>query len=253
MRSSHRKPQRGRHDYLESARRTGKAISVFFALTLLILFTACSTGNTSPQASSSPATKVSSTPRVPGVPAGTVLFAADWSRGLSAWGNTKGWKIVNGMALSDVSTANAITVPYTLGVHNYAIECRFQIVQVPRTGGYFIIKALHVGDRDGYTAGILGLFAPGARTSPYGNPEGTIFLDPLGDMQGRMAPIDYDPHNDWHTFRVQVKEPAADLFIDGSDSSTAVRETGDGISNGPLQLISSGAVVRVASVTITAL
>lgn len=226
---------------------------MLFALTLLILCTACSTGNAGPQAAASPLSKISPTPTVPGVPAGTVLFSADWSRGLSAWGNTKGWKIVNGMALSNVSANDAITVPYTLGVRNYAIECRFQIVQVPHTGGYFIIKAPHVGDKDGYTAGILGLFAPGARTSPYGNPEGVMFLDPLGDMQSNMAPIDYDPHYDWHTFRVQIKEPAADLFIDGSDSSTAIRATGDGISNGPLQLISSGAVVRVASVTITAL
>lgn len=250
MVSSHRRLSRDGHIHRQPVRWGERAIQVLFALALLILFTACSAGSTGSQASGSPTAKISP---APGVPPGTVLYKADWSRGLSDWGNTKGWKIVDGMALSDTSVDNAITVPYIPSVRNYAIECRFQVVRVPRTGGYFVIKAPHKGDADGYTAGILGLFAPGARTSPYGNPEGIIYLEPTGDMQAQVAPIDYDPHYDWHTFRVQVKGPAADLFIDGSDSSTAVREQGDQISNGPLQLVSSGAVVRVASVTVIAL
>jgi hypothetical protein len=52
---------------------------------------------------------------------------------------------------------------------------------------------------------------------------------------------------------VQIKGPAGDLFIDGADSSTAVSEQDDWLSNGPLRLMSSLAVVRVSSVTITAL
>ena len=160
---------------------------------------------------------------------------------------------MNGMPLSDLSTDNALTVPYLPVVHNYAIECRFQVVRVPHSGGYFIIKAPRTADKDGYTAGILGLFAPGTRKSPYSNPEATIYLDPLDHMQSHMAPIDYDPFNNWHTFRVQIKGPAGDLFIDGADSSTAVSAQGEWLSNGPLQIISSGAIVRISSVTITAL
>lgn len=223
-----------------------------FALALLTLFAACSTGNAGPQTTGSPAARVPPTPTMPVVPPGTVLFHADWSHGLSAWGNPQGWKIVKGMALSDLSTNDALTVPYIPAVHNYVIECRFQIVRVPRTGGYFIIRAPHQAGKDGYTAGILSLYAPGARTSPYGNPEALIYLDPLDDMQARMAPIDYDPGYRWHTYRVQIKGPAGDLFIDGADSSTAVSEQGEWLSNGPLQLISSVAAVRISSVTITA-
>ncbi len=246
-----RKRQRCKQDRLESVRRTRRTVHAFFALFLLIMLAACSTGGT--QASGGPAAKVSPTPTVPNVPPGTVLFRADWSHGLSAWGNTKGWQIVNGMPMSDLSTDNALTVPYLPVVHNYVIECRFQVVRVPHSGGYFIIKAPRTADKDGYTAGILGLFAPGARKSPYSNPEATIYLDPLDHMQSHMAPIDYDPFNNWHTFRVQIKGPAGDLFIDGADSSTAVSAQGEWLSNGPLQIISSGAIVRISSVTITAL
>jgi hypothetical protein len=241
--------QSGRHD-VTSTRWVKQAQHTVLSLVLLVLFAACSTGNAGPQAT---APRVSPTPTVPVVPAGTVLFRADWSHGLSAWGNQHGWKLVNGMAQSDVSIGNALTVPYLLTVRNYIIECRFQVVNVPRTGGYFIIKAPHLPNKDGYTAGILNLYAPGARTSPYGNPEALIYLDPLDDMQARMAPIDYDPGSNWHTYRVQIKGPAADLFIDGSDSSTAVSEKDDSLSTGPLQVISSLAVVRISSVTITAL
>lgn len=244
--------QSGRHDVM-STLWIKKALHTLISLALLLLFAACSAGPAGPQATGSPPASVSPTPTVPVVPAGTVLFKADWSHGLSTWGNSHGWKLVNGTALSDLSVTNALTVPYPLNVRNYVIECRFQVVNVPHTGGYFIIKAPYLPGKDGYTAGILNLYAPGARTSPYGNPEALIYLDPLDDMQARMAPIDYDPGNNWHTYRVQIKGPAADLFIDGADSSTAVSEKDGSLSNGPLQLISSLAVVRISSVTITAL
>jgi hypothetical protein len=243
--------QRWERGRLASARPTRGTVHALLILFLLIILAACSTGGQ--QASGGPVAKVSPTPTVPSVPPGTVLFKADWSHGLSAWGNTKGWQIVNGMPLSDLSADNALTVPYLPGVHNYAIECRFQVVRVPRSGGYFIIKAPRTGNEDGYTAGILGLFAPGARTNPFSNPEATIYLDPLDHMQSQMAPIDYDPFNNWHTFRVQIKGPVGDLFIDGADSSTAVSEGGEWLSNGPLQIVSSLAIVRISSVTVTAL
>lgn len=245
--------QRGACSHLKSARWAKKALHALCVLLLLALFAACSTGNAGLRVTGSPAARISPTPTMPIVPAGTVLFRADWSHGLSAWGNPQGWKIVNGMAQSNLSTDDALTVPYIPVVHNYVIECRFQIVSVPRTGGSFIVRAPHQPGMDGYTAGILSLYAPGARTSPYGNPEALVYLDPLDDMQARVAPIDYDPGYNWHTYRVQIKGPAGDLFIDGADSSTAVSEQNDWLSNGPLRLMSSLAVVRVSSVTITAL
>lgn len=240
-------------DRLTPAPWAHKAIRALFALALLTVFAACSTGNAGPQAAASPTARVLPTPTVPTVPAGTVLFRSDWSHGLGAWGNPQGWKIVNGMALSDLSMDNALTVPYRPVVHNYVLECRFQIVKVPHTGGAFFIRSPHLAGKDGYTAGILNLYAPGARTSPYGNPEALIYLDPLDDMQASMAPIDYDPGYAWHTYRVRIKGPAGDLFIDGANSSTAVSEQTDWLSNGPLRLMSSLAVVRISSVTVTAL
>lgn len=230
-----------------------RGLSALLTVFLLLMCAACSTGNTSPQASASPTARAALTPTATSLPAGTVLYKADWSKGLKSWGNTTGWKIVNGMALSNLSEHNALTVPYLPVVHNYAISCRFQIVQVPHTGGYFIIQAAQSAGKDGYTAGLLNLYAPGAQTSPFGNPQIQIYLNPMDDMQLPMSPLDFEPGNTWHTYRVEIKGPAANLFMDGVNMSTAVSSRDQWLSNGPLQLISALAVVRVSDVTITAL
>lgn len=227
-------------------------MTALFALFLILALAACSTGSTAPQASSSPTARPPLTPTATSLPAGTVLYKANWSQGLKAWGNPKGWKVVNGMAQSDLSAKNALTVPYLPTVHNYAISCRFQIAQVPHRGGYFIIQAAQAPGEDGYTAGILDLFAPGPHNQ-YSNPQIQIYLNPTDDMQMPMSPLDYEPGNKWHTYRVEIKGPAANLFMDDVNMNTAVSSTDQWLSNGPLQLISSDAVVNISDVTITAL
>lgn len=241
-----------RHEYTRIFWRR-RGLGALLAIFLLLACAACSAGNTPPRTSASPTAKAALTPTATSLPAGTLLYKADWSQGLKSWGNTKGWKIVNGMALSDLSDHNALTVPYLPVVHNYAISCRFQIVQVPHNGGYFIIQAAQSAGKDGYTAGLLNLYAPGAQTSPYGNPQIQIYLNPMDDMQLPMSPLDYEPGNTWHTYRVEIKGPAANLFMDGVSMNTAVSSRDQWLSNGPLQLISALAVVRVSDVTITAL
>lgn len=223
---------------------------------LILLLTACSSGNAQTSASTaSPSLSTpTATPTQPSVPSGTILFQSDWSRGLAGWGGSPGWKIVNGMPQSDLSQDNALTIPYHLTIPNYAIEFRFQILRVPRNGGSFFVRASKTPDKTGYTAGILNLLSP-APHSEFANPEIVIYLDPLDAIENPEAarPSDYEPGTFWHTFRVEVQDQVANFLADGNGKGRAVSSQAAHMSNGPLQLICTGAIVRVASVRLIAL
>jgi hypothetical protein len=75
----------------------------------------------------------------------------------------------------------------------------------------------------------------------------------MDDMGGRMQLADYEPGTTWHTFRVEVQGPQVKFFTDDLSKGNAYSTKTDWLSNGPLELVSSGAVVRVSSVKITAL
>lgn len=225
---------------------------------LVFLLTACTSSNAPAQTSASTASPSlptpTATPTQPGVPSGTVLFQSNWSRGLAGWGGSPGWKIVNGMPQSDLSQNNALTLPYHLAVSNYAVEFRFQILSVPHNGGYFIVKASRTLDKNGYTAGILNLLSP-APHSEFANPEVIIYLDPVTAIENPelARPSDYEPGTFWHTFRVEVQDQSANFLADGFSKGRATSSQTDHLSNGPLQLLCSGAIVRVSSVRLIAL
>lgn len=222
---------------------------------LIFLLTACTSGSTQTPASVPTALPTpTATPTQPGVPSGTILFQSNWSHGLAPWSASPGWKIVNGMPQSDLSQNNTLTPPYHLTTLSYAIEFRFQILKVPYSGGFFVVKASRTQDKDGYTAGVLGLLGP-APHSEFANPQIQIYLDPLEALENPNSarPSDYEPGTFWHTFRVEVQGPVASFFADGFRKGTAASTQTDLLSNGPLRLISAGAIVRVAYVRIIAL
>jgi hypothetical protein len=231
-----------------------KRIGSILALGCLIfLLTACSLSGAPAQTSASPTVPPTPTATpTPSVPAGTLLYQSDWSKGLAGWGGSAGWTIVQEAAQSDTSNNNALTVPYQMTVHNYALEYRFQIVSVPQNGGSFFLKGVRTQGKDGYDAGILNLLKPGGNAE-FANPQIQVYLDPMDDMGGRMQLADYEPGTTWHTFRVEVQGPQVKFFTDDLSKGNAYSTKTDWLSNGPLELVSSGAVVRVSSVKITAL
>jgi hypothetical protein len=224
---------------------------------LIFLLTACTLGKASTPTSvstASPSPRAPTATPTPSVPSGTILFQSDWSHGLAAWDASPGWKVVNGTAQSNLSENNTLTVPYHLTVQNYAIEYRFRILNVPRNGGFFIVRAGRTPDKNGYTAGILNLLGPGPR-SEFANPQIQIYLDPLGAMEDPdlARPSDYEAGTFWHTFRVEVQGSQASFLADGFRKGLVVSSQTNWLSNGPLQLICTGAVVQVASVRLIAL
>lgn len=232
-----------------------RTIDILFLGCLILLLAACASGGAQTHTNASTvAPTPTAIPTQSGIPSGTVLYQSDWSHGLTGWGGSPGWKIVSGMPQSDLSQNNALTLPDKLTISNYAIEFRFQIVSVPQSGGFFIVKANRTQDKNGYTAGIFRLLGP-APHSEFANPEILVYLDPQDAMDSSVSdrPSDYEPLDLWHTFRVEVQGPEANFLADGFSKGRATSIQTKQLSNGPLQLISSMAVVRVSSIRIIAL
>lgn len=193
-----------------------------------------------------------STPTQPSIPSGTILYQSDWSQGLAAWGNPAGWKVMHGMAQSDLSDNNALTVPYLSAVSDYAIEVRFQIVSVPTDGGYFVVTAKRLPSKDGYNAGILNLLSS-APHNQFANPQVQVYLDPMDDMSAGLVTSDYRPGTGWNTFRIEVQGSNVRFLINDARKSSATSIQNDVLSNGPLQVVSSGAVINVSGIRVMAL
>ncbi len=226
---------------------------VTFLSLLACVLAACSTGAGTPSKThtSTPTAVVTPTPAVPG---GTVLFQANWSHGLSGWSGTQGWTVAQGQQEIEVNSSGSATlaIPYKPVVSNYAIEIRLQVVRLLQDhGGNFVFAATKQKGKDGYQAGVLDLKKPG----PFGShPQAQATIDPNGDMpQGCCLPIDYEPGYDWHTYRLEVQDNEVRLLVDGTEIAHADSNGTDTLSNGPLTLNSTLALLRISSLRILAL
>ena len=187
------------------------------------------------------------------LPAGIVLYQADWSHGLAGWQGTQGWKVVQGQLETDSGGSATLIIPYRPPVSNYAIEIRLQIVQLLSQigGSSFAIFATKAPGRDGYEAGVNTILG----TAPHpmaAHPASLVSLDPSDDTApGSGLPIAYYPHPGWHIYRVEVRGNEARLLVDGIQVGNSARsERAKVLSNGPLGLSSELLVLRVSSVRI---
>src|SRR5260370_4908024 len=137
-------------------------------LVSLLLFSlgVCSTGTSSttvpPKASVPAARHLLPTPTP--LPAGTVLYQAHWSHGLTGWTGAQGWKVVQGQLVSASSGTATFPIPYRPTVSDYRDEVHIQIMRSgPPYAGYHHSPAPKLAGKDGYHAGVLDLKAPGPR------------------------------------------------------------------------------------------
>jgi len=231
--------------------------SVSLLAMLVLMCVACSSNTTLPQqVKHTPTTQPLQKPTatVSTLPKGTLLYRANWSRGLANWPGAQGWKIEQGQLMTQSDTPVAITLPYTVTTPNYAIEARVRIVRLlHRDGGYFSIFTQPATNKDGYQAGVSDL--KGTEPRPNGShAQVQAFIDPMSSMApGSFETIDYEPHFDWHTYRVEIQDNQVGLSIDGISISTANSTRTDTLSNGPISLGSAMIVIQISDLTITAL
>lgn len=229
---------------------------LFVIVLLFFSLAACSAGtsptNVPPQATVPAARHPSPTPTP--LPAGTILYQADWSHGLAGWPGAHGWKVVQGRLESGSSGSAAFTIPYRLSVSDYAIEMRIQVVRsIPPNSGYFLISAPKSAGKDGYHAGILDL--KGSVPRPFGDhPQSHVYLDPMDNMSpGSGIPQDYEPGSGWHTYRIEVQGNEASLLDNGVQIGSASSDATDVLSNGPIDFSSELVILRVSSLRILTL
>lgn len=234
--------------------RHGAIDASIITLCLLLLLTACTSGapTTVPLIkSTAPPTATSAPQRT--IPAGTLLYQADWSHGFAAWKGS-GWKVAQGQLVTTNDGTLTIVSPYQPPVHSYAVEVRIQIAKLfHNVGGYFTIFASKVAGHDGFQAGVNTFMEPGPR--PNGShPQAQIITDPPASMeQGDGRPIDYEPLANWHTYRIEVQDTLAGFYIDGTLISTTTTSATPTLSTGPLGITCSEAILIVKDFRITAM
>lgn len=187
------------------------------------------------------------------LPAGRVLYQADWSHGLTGW-MEQGWKVAQGHLMNDSSGTAAFIIPYQLTVSDYAVEIRVQVVRsMPPYGGDYEISARKLPGKDGYHAGILDLKAPSPR--PFGDhPQSQALLDPAGDMSpGSGMPQDYEPGSRWHIYRVEVQGNEVRLLDDGTQIGRASSQQTNTLSNGPIEFKCTRVLLHVSDLRILTL
>jgi hypothetical protein len=230
---------------------------VFLVGFLLFSLGGCSAGASSTSVPTQTATPVveHSSPTPTPLPAGTILYQANWSHGLAGWTQAQGWKVVQGQLESDSSNSAMFTIPYKPSRSDYAIEIRLEIVRLlSQTGASsFDIFAIKASGRAGYQAGVSNIL--GSAPHPMAaHPQAQIFLDPFDySGLGNGLPNAFYPRSGWQTYRVEVRGNEAIFLVDGTQISSATSQQTSTLSNGPLGLSSQMIVLRVSSVRILAL
>lgn len=219
---------------------------------LLIATVACTGGSTSSQ-HTQPTSTTTLQPEATSLPAGTVLFQANWAQGLSQWQASGAWKINQGQLEieNDSSDAATIIIPYRPAVANYALEVRMQVVRLPQEGGFYSIFATKQPGKDGYHADVYSLL--GTEHRPFGeHPTVTVALDPPADSSVTYY-NDYEPGFKWHTYRIEVRGNAVSLLDYGAQIAYSNSNVTNNLSNGPLGLSCGVVVLRVSSIRILSL
>ena len=224
----------------------------FFALTMMLFLISCSAATT-PVEHASPTSSITRQTTKPVLASGTLLYQADWAHGLDGWPASSVWELHDGTLQTTGADQLMITSPYHIKVSNYAVDVRIQVVSIAHTGANLSLKAEKASGKDGYIASVLNLLNPGQYPNGL-HPQAQVYLDPMGSMeQGSFETIDYDPKFQPHTYRVEVRDASVSFFIDGNAVSDATSINTNHLSNGPIEIHSSLAVLRVSSFRISTL
>jgi hypothetical protein len=143
-----------------------------------------------------------------------MVYQTTWQHGKIGWSSSGGgvWQVQNGELSYDGSGESAITAPAsTRGRSNYAVEIVAQALDHSDYNGTYgfgiIFRAPakpdllpHYGTPDALGAGIVNTSAVVAG----------IYVYPQ-----KLASSDFDPGQEWHTYRVEVRGTSIRLLIDG--------------------------------------
>ncbi len=130
------------------------------------------------------------------VPAGNVLYQADWVNGLGGWSGGSDWRVADNMLLNDGSARNSLAVaPYRPPSADYIVEAD---VQRPR-GGAFALWLRGDNNSGGYQALVSG--------------DGIAIV---AAPEQQLVRLEWDPESDWHTYSFVARGNKLQVYADGS-------------------------------------
>lgn len=236
-----------------------KLSMMLLMISLSYSLASCSQSTVSGQATPVAHPSLTVSPRVqqtasPSVAAGTVLFEANWSRGLANWRGSPGWSIVGGQLHVNSVAETTLTIPYVPAVSAYTIEIQAQVIRVLKPiANEFVLSVDQTPQTDGFVAGFTTLNS----YQPKEQPDPNFYTGYIQIMPDNLPPSlqilqrDYVPGTTWHTYGVEVQGNEADLSLDGHVTMRSMSSE-DAFSRGPFVLKSAGLLLRVRSLRITA-
>lgn len=207
---------------------------------------------------------------------GTVLYEASSENGEFAnWSGNSAWNIVDGQLVytGTGDEYNFITLPYEPGeLRDYAVEAEIQVVRVPECGQFgILVRSTQEGS---YFTGMRGMTGCeerayfSAEQSEYGSnydqstddyepyvavgarlPDGSI-ADQRDGYNAFFGSSFFDPGNETHTYRLEVRGIEMRLLIDGQ----VIVETSDGryLDGGSIAIYSMASQIRIDRVSVIA-
>ena len=184
---------------------------------------------------------------------GTVLFQADWSKGLDGWNASDGWTVRDGMLEIDGNDNRSLTIPYQPAVRDYAVIFSVQVVDEPQDGGFFRLVADPTPTSPGFHAEVEGLQTNLQHVNG-DHPHALVQLDP-GDVQDPHSyrPIDYEPKNRVFNYHVEVRDSSVRFATDKASLSAATALKDVPLSHGPLRVECGLAFLQIGPIQIVAL
>ena len=194
----------------------------------------------------------------------SLLYAADWSRGLDGWTGPGHWSSVGGMLVNDGGDSGGtapLLAPVRPGSADYAVQAEIQFVRYE--GNLFFTAARGfglslrlVGDaglRVGHYASCGLLQMGGARTEDPSGASYGLFGSNAGDSfsQGIIAEEFYRPDARWHTYRIEARGNHYTVQVDGRTLLDFVDNTY--LEPGRVGLWSDGSQLNVRAFKVEAL
>lgn len=157
----------------------------------------------------------------------TVLYEADTSGGLEAFDAGAGWRLVDGVLVSDGTSEGSVFAPFDPdGLADYAVEAEVQIVQTDGDNRAFGIfgRATDAGSVTLYTyctSPESGCNAQGIDIIVSGDDIPDSSDGQIGVFGDAIAAQEYSDDGDWHTYRLEVDGNQFRGLVDGAIVLTA--------------------------------
>lgn len=216
--------------------------------TITVLSTAVAdvraTENAVPTATPEPT--VTPTPEPTATPepqAGDVLYETG-EEGFQGWPVSQDWKTVDSVLVNDGTIFDYdrwIKAPFApSNVNNYAVEAEIQLVNAEGTGFGIVARA---AENAGYRIGVrVGCCPRAAVIADSGN---------RFNYGQDIASTEFQPGNEWHTYRVEVQGNTVRLLIDGNVMTEAT--VNQFLTGGEVGLFSISSQINVRSFRVIAL